>query len=289
MPSRDRPARAVSRRTFRARIRSVAFPTHPVASVSQASGRTSIQVIERMMDLVDALAARPEPLNLKRLASLTGLHTSTAHRILAMMVEHRVVDRVEPGSYRLGTRLMELGHLVKSRIDLRAESLPVMRQLHQELHETVNLSVRQGDEMVYVERLVSDRQAMRVAHVIGARAPLHVTAVGKIFLLEDGPEKCRDYALRTRLPGLTRNTLCDLGSLTRELEKIRRTGYAFDNEEAENGVSCIGAGIRDDEQRLVAGLSISAPSNRLNKAWGQLVRDGAEAISRAIGWTPPRV
>ena len=74
-----------------------------------------------MMDLVDALAASPEPLNLKRLASLTGLHTSTAHRILAMMVEHRVVDRVEPGSYRLGTRLMELGHLVKSRIDLRAE------------------------------------------------------------------------------------------------------------------------------------------------------------------------
>jgi DNA-binding IclR family transcriptional regulator len=245
-------------------------------------------VIERMMDLVDALAASPEPLNLKRLASLTGLHTSTAHRILAMMVEHRVVDRVEPGSYRLGTRLMELGHLVKSRIDLRAESLPVMRQLHQELHETVNLSVRQGDEMVYVERLVSDRQAMRVAHLIGARAPLHVTAVGKIFLLEDGPEKCRDYAVRTRLPGLTRNTLCDLGSLNKELEKIRRIGYAFDNEEAENGVSCIGAGIRDDEHRLVAGLSISAPSNRLNKAWGQLVREGAEAISRAIGWTPPR-
>jgi DNA-binding IclR family transcriptional regulator len=256
--------------------------------VTSPTGRTSIQVIERMMDLVETLAANAEPMNLKRLASETGLHTSTAHRILAMMVDHRIVDRVEPGTYRLGTRLMELGHIVRSRIDLRAEAMPVMQVLHQELHETVNLSVRQGDEMVYVERLVSDRQAMRVAHVIGARAPLHVTAVGKIFLLEDGPDLCREYAVRTRLAGLTRNTICDQATLARELEKIRKSGYAFDHEEAEVGVSCVGAGIRDDEQKLVAGLSVSAPSNRLDKTWGPRIREAADQISRAIGWVPPR-
>jgi len=241
-----------------------------------------------MMDLVESLAANPEPLNLKRLAAETGLHTSTAHRILAMMVDHRLVDRVEPGTYRLGIRLMELGHVVRSRIDLRAEAMPVMQTLHDELHESVNLSVRQGDEMVYVERLVSDRQAMRVAHLIGARAPLHVTAVGKMFLLEEGPDRLSEYARRTRLAALTRNTLCDQAALVKELEKIRKAGFAFDNEEAETGVSCIGAGIRDDEQRLVAGLSISAPSNRLNRAWGLRVREAAEQISRAIGWVPPR-
>jgi DNA-binding IclR family transcriptional regulator len=256
--------------------------------VSQDSAKASIQVIERMMDLLDALAARQEPMNLKRLAAETGLHTSTAHRILGVMVEQRLIDRVEPGHYRLGIRLLELGQLVKSRIDLRAEALPVMRSLHADLHETVNLSVRQGDEMIYVERLVSDRQAMRVAHLIGARAPLHVTAVGKIFLLEDGPESCRQYALRTQLPGLTRNTIRDLGALTREIEKSRRTGFAFDHEEAEPGVSCVGAGIRDDEGRLVAGLSVSAPSNRLDRNWGLLVRQAADVISRAIGWKDGR-
>jgi len=256
--------------------------------VAQTNGRTSIQVIDRMMDLVEALAASPEPVNLKRLASDTGLHTSTAHRILAMMVEHRIVDRVEPGQYRLGIRLLELGHMVKARIDLRTEALPFMRTLHHELRETVNLSVRAGDEMIYVERLVSDRQAMRVAHLIGARAPLHVTAVGKIFLLEDGPELCKAYALRTRLDGLTRNTIRDLGTLSKELERIRKAGFAFDNEEAETGVSCIGAGIRDDEGRLVAGLSISAPANRLEKSWGPRIREVADQISRAIGWMPPR-
>ncbi|MEI7968600.1 MAG: IclR family transcriptional regulator [Betaproteobacteria bacterium] len=250
--------------------------------------KASIQVIERMMELLQVLADSPEPLNLKKLAEKTGLHTSTAHRILSVMVDHRIIDRAEPGRYRLGVRLLELGHLVKSRIDLRAEALPFMQALHDELHETVNLSVRQGDEMVYVERLVSDRQAMRVAHLIGARAPLHVTAVGKMFLMEDGPENCREYALRTQLPGLTRNTIRDLAGLSREIERCRRNGYAFDNEEAEPGVSCVGAGIRDDEGRLVAGLSLSAPSNRLDKGWGLRVKEAADAISRAIGWTERR-
>jgi DNA-binding IclR family transcriptional regulator len=254
--------------------------------VPPADAKNSIQVIERMMELVDALASQPEPVNLKRLAERTGLHPSTAHRILAAMVEYRIADRIEPGTYRLGTRLLELGHIVKSRIDLRAEALPVMQELHEELRETVNLSVRQGDAMVYVERLVADRLAMRVAHLIGARAPLHVTAVGKLFLMEDGAEACKDYALRTRLEGFTRNPIRDLATLGRELDKVRKAGFAFDNEEAEQGVSCVGAGIRDDEDRLVAGLSVSAPSNRLDKTWGPKLREAAQRISRAIGWLP---
>jgi DNA-binding IclR family transcriptional regulator len=261
-------------------------PEKPRKTVPEANGKTSIQVIERMMDLLDALARSSDPVNLKRLANSTGLHPSTAHRILNMLVEFRMVDRVEPGTYRLGIRLLELGNLVKTRINLRDEALSFMQRLHQELHETVNLSVRQGDEMVYVERLLSDRTAMRVVHLIGARAPLHITAVGKIFLLEDGPEKCREYAQRTGLAVYTKNTLHDLGSLNRELERIRKLGYALDNEEAEKGVSCIGAGIHDDEGRLVAGLSVSAPSNRLDKAWGPRVKQVADEISRALGFRP---
>ncbi|MGH8678633.1 MAG: IclR family transcriptional regulator, partial [Burkholderiales bacterium] len=189
-----------------------------------------------------------------------------------------------PGTYRLGIRLLELGNLVKSRINLRQEALPFMQGLHQALNETVNLSLRLGDEMVYVERIMSDRSAMQVVHLIGARAPLHITAAGKLFLLEDGPEKSQQYAARTWLPVYTRNTVRDFAALIKELDRIRKLGYALDNEEAEKGVSCIGAGIYDDEGRLVAGLSLSAPSNRLDKAWGQRVKEVADAISRGIGW-----
>ncbi|MGQ0524282.1 MAG: IclR family transcriptional regulator [Betaproteobacteria bacterium] len=251
--------------------------------VAGKEAKSSIQVIERMMHLLDALAGHSAPINLKQLAAQTGLHPSTAHRILAVMVDNRLVDRVEPGTYRLGIRLLELGNLVKSRISVRQEALPYMQKLHQQLGETVNLSVRHADEVVYVERTAAGNSMMRVVQIIGARAPLHITAVGKIFLSDDGPEKSRQYMQRTGLPRYTENTLTDAQRLARELEQIRAQGYALDNQEAEKGVSCIGAGIYNDEGRLVAGLSVSAPSDRLNKAWAAHVKTTAEDISRAIG------
>ncbi len=262
----------------------IAALQHPwKIEVAQNNERSSIQVIERMMTLLDVLAREPDPVNLKRLANSTGLHPSTAHRILNVLVAHRMIDRVEPGTYRLGVRLLEFGNLVKSRIDLRAQALPFMQALHAQLHESVNLSIRRDDEMVYVERILSDRSAMRVAQLIGVRAPLHVTAVGKLFLLEDGPEKCAQYAARTGLPAYTVNTIRDLASLSKELDRVRALGYAVDNEEAEQGVCCVGAGIQDNEGRLVAGLSLSAPSNRVDKEWGPRIMETADAISRAIG------
>lgn len=251
--------------------------------MAQQEAKSSIQVIERMMSLLGALARHSAPVNLKQLATETRLHPSTAHRILSVMVENRLVDRIEPGTYRLGIRLLELGNLVKSRISVRQEALPHMQALHHALGETVNLSVRNDDEVVYIERTSDSSSMMRVVQIIGARAPLHITAVGKIFLAEDGPEKCAVYARRTGLPRYTDNTLTDPDSLARELDKVRRQGYAFDNEEAEKGVSCIGAGIFNDDGRLVAGLSVSAPSDRLNKAWAAQVRQTAQKISHAIG------
>ena len=236
-----------------------------------------------MIGLLRALSVHSSPANLKQLATETRLHPSTAHRILSVLVANRLVDRIEPGTYRLGIRLLELGNLVKSRLSVRQEALPHMQGLHQELGETINLSVRHDDEVVYIERTSGSNAMMRVVQIIGARAPLHITAVGKVFLAEDGPEKCAEYARRTGLPRYTDNTLTDIDALSKELEKVRRSGYAFDNEEAEKGVSCIGAGIYNDEGRLVAGLSVSAPSDRLIKAWAAQVRQTAEKISRAIG------
>ena len=235
------------------------------------------------MSLLGALSRHNLPVNLKQLATETRLHPSTAHRILAVMVDNRLVDRIEPGTYRLGIRLLELGNLVKSRISVRQEALPHMQDLHQELGETINLSVRHDDEVVYIERTSGNNSMMRVVQIIGARAPLHITAVGKIFLAEEGPEQCMEYARRTGLPRYTENTLTDADTLAKELEKVRRQGYASDNEEAEKGVSCIGAGIYNEEGRLVAGLSVSAPSDRLDKTWAAQVRQTADKISRAIG------
>jgi DNA-binding IclR family transcriptional regulator len=252
--------------------------------VSGKESKNSIQVIERMGRLLDVLADSADAASLKSLSARAELHPSTAHRILTALVRDRLVERVDQGSYRLGMRLLELGNLVKSRISVREHALPFMRELHAATGEAVNLSVRRDHEIVYIERTSSGRSLMRVVNIIGARAPLHITAVGKLFLLEDGAEGVKAYADRTGLASFTKNTIHSLPTLERELDKVRKLGYATDNEEAELGVRCIGAGIRDDTGALIAGLSISAPAERMKAAWAALVKDTADRISRSIGF-----
>lgn len=251
-----------------------------------ASDKTSIQVIERMTTLLDALALYPDPVSLKELSRVTGLHPSTAHRILNDLVAKRFVDRAEPGSYRLGMRLLELGNIVKSRLDVREAALNFMRALHRKTHQTVNLSVRQGDEIVYIDRAFSERSGMQVVRAIGGRAPLHLTSVGKLFLSADDPKTVRAYAARTGLAGHNKNSITELNRLERELSLVRTRGYARDNEELELGVRCMAAGIKDDSGRIVAGLSISAPADRLQEDWVADLVTTAGEISAVLGFSP---
>ena len=236
-----------------------------------------------MFSLLNVLAAHPDPVSLKMISEQTGLHPSTAHRILNDLAIGRFVDRPEAGSYRLGMRLLELGNLVKARLDVRDAAIAPMRELHKLTHQPVNLSVRQGDEIVYIERTYSERSGMQVVRAVGGRAPLHLTSVGKLFLAHDDPSRVRAYAARTGLAGHTRNSITDLPVLERELAKVLQYGAARDNEELELGVRCMAAGIFDDQGRLVAGLSISAPADRLEESWMEKLRATASDISTALG------
>ena len=243
-----------------------------------------IQVIERIFSLIDVLASREEAMSLKDISAKTGLHPSTTHRILNDLAVGRYVDRPEAGSYRLGMRLLELGNLVKGRLNVRDAALTPMRELHKLTQQPVNLSMRQGDEIVYIERAFSERSGMQVVRAIGGRAPLHLTSTGKLFLAADDPQRVRNYATRTGLAGHTRNSITQLPLLERELAKARQYGMAHDNEELELGVRCMAAGIYDDQGRLVAGLSISAPADRLDEGWLPKLQATAHEISEALGF-----
>ena len=251
--------------------------------MTEPANKISIQVIERMMKLLDVLAAHHDPLPLKQLAAETGLHPSTAHRILNAVASSGFVERSGNGNYRLGIRLLELGALVKSRISLRESALNAMLELHQQTGESVNLGIRDNDQIVYIERTSSGRSSVRVVHIVGARAPLHTTATGKLFLAADSAEQVAAYAERTGLTASTGFSISDLAALEEELETIRRHGIAFDMEEAEVGVRCIAAGIHDDSGELIAGISLSTPAERFNADWEPLVRETARAVSRAQG------
>jgi len=244
----------------------------------------SIQVLERMFALIDNLATKDGLSSLKDISEQTGLHPSTAHRILNDLVCGRYVDRPEPGQYRLGMRLLELGNFVKGRLNVRDVALKPMRDLHQLTQQPVNLSVRQGDEIVYIERAYSERSGMQVVRAIGGRAPLHLTSVGKLFLAVDDPSRVRAYATKTGLSGHTKNSITQLLVLEKELAKARQYGLARDNEELELGVRCMAAGIYDDQSKLIAGLSISAPADRLDDAWLPKLQATAQHISAALGY-----
>lgn len=244
----------------------------------------SIQVIERMMSLLDALAASPEAASLKQLSHATELHPSTAHRILAAMTAARFVERQDAGTYRLGIRLLELGNIVKSRINLREVALPFMQELHERIGEAINLGTRHDDEIVYLERTSSGRSLVRVVYLVGGRAPLHLTSLGKLFLAAEGQQKVREYAKRTSLPGKTPHSLTTLEALEKELDKVRRHGIAYDDEEAELGLKCVAAPIHDDEGNIVAALSVSAPADRHDPDWADQVRKTADAVSHALGY-----
>ena len=243
----------------------------------------TIQVIERIFTLMDVLASREEAISLKEISEKTGLHPSTAHRILNDLTLGRYVDRPEAGSYRLGMRLLELGNLVKGRLNVRDAALAPMRELHRLIQQPVNLSVRQGDEIVYIERAYSERSGMQVVRAIGARAPLHLTSVGKLFLAADDLNRVRSYATRTGLIGHTRNSITQLPVLERELQKVRQQGVARDNEELELGVRCMASGIYDDQGKLLAGLSISAPADRLDEQWLLKLQEATRDISHSLG------
>src|SRR5690606_4634935 len=220
----------------------IPMPQTPLASPSPApvaptklegGSNIAIQVLERAMLLLDVLARQSEPVALKNLAAATGLHASTAHRILNDLVVGRYVERVDSGLYQLGMRLLELGSLVKGRLNVREVAVDHMRELHTLTGQTVNLAIQQGDEIVYVERAWSERSGMQVVRAVGGRAPLHLTSSGKLFLSESEPRLVKAYIMRTGLAGTTRNSLTKADQLERDLALVRRHGYSRDNEELE--------------------------------------------------------
>ena len=248
-----------------------------------AKSTTSIQVIDRLAQLLDAIAMYDDPVSLKTLAAQTELHPSTAFRILGSMCEHGLVERSAGGQYRLGVKLLQLGSRVQGQLDLREEARPIMEWLRDEIGETVNLIMREGDQVIYVERARPNRM-MRVEQMIGGHAPLHVTAVGKLFLADGGAEACLDYAERTALKPCTPHSITDPSKLWRSVKNALKQGYAVDDQEAELGVGCIGVPIRDGSGRVIAGISVSAPIERRKLEWVSIIMKAGARVSAHMGY-----
>lgn len=245
-----------------------------------------IQVFERADLLLGILATHATPVGLKTLAGESGLNISTVHRILGALATIGMVEHQTGGFYRLGLRWLEYGNLVRERLQVRDVARPFIEQLHEQIGEPVNLAIRDGDEIIYLDRAAANAARVRVFYRVGSRAPLHLTSLGKLFLAEESTAQVEDYAKRTGLPGNTIHSLTRLSALNKALANVQSDGVAFDNEEAELGLRCVAAPVHDDQGLLVAAVSVSSPSDRFSEheaTWVPALKACADQVSRALG------
>jgi DNA-binding IclR family transcriptional regulator len=234
------------------------------------------------MALIDTLAKDRENLSLMDLATRLQLHKSTAHRLLMILERHRMVERdPQTGRYRLGLRLFELGALAIARFNIRDCARPHLDRVLLETEETVHLCVLDGGEVLYVDKVEPNR-SVRMASKIGRLSPAHCSAVGKAMLAHL-PEREVDEILHQHgQPRMTPKTIVTPGDLKAELKLIRERGYAIDNEEAEEGVRCVGAVLLGHNGRPLGAISTSAPSFRLTMERVPAVAASVVRAARAI-------
>jgi IclR family acetate operon transcriptional repressor len=244
---------------------------------------------DRMVLVLDTVAAAPGEVGLSELARLTGLKKATVHRIATDLVTHRMLERGAYG-YRLGLHLFELGQQVPASRRLRATAHPFMADLHTATGEIVQLGVLDGTEIIYVEKLTS-RHSITVPSAVGTRLPAYCSGLGKAILaFED--ESAVALVLAAPMPARTSTTITDGARLLRELAEVRDSGVAYDREEGTRGIVCVAAPIVVESyvgrggHRAVAGLSVTGPAQRLQPARiAAAVRIAALSISRLLG--PP--
>jgi DNA-binding IclR family transcriptional regulator len=239
------------------------------------TNNTSIQVLSRMFSLLDTLAHEGDSVSLKSISEQTGLHPSTAHRILNDLAVGGYVERSGPGAYRLGLRLLELGNLVRSRLDLRELAVRPMQELHRLTGYPVSLFIRQEDEALCIERTVAERNGVQVTRVMGLRVPLTNGAAGKILLLNEGSNT---------LQSLSAHAGIRADALHAELSQIRQNGLAVDSENQDPTLQLAAAPIWDDHGRVAASLALNAPSTRMSPEWGEALKSTANRVSASLGW-----
>jgi DNA-binding IclR family transcriptional regulator len=246
-----------------------------------------VQSLDRALDLLEALANAGE-LGLSDLAARTGLVPSTAHRLLSTLVERGyAAQSAAGGRYLIGYKLLELASGLQDRVErLRPAAREHLEAIQRETGETTNLVVLEGREVVYIDK-VDGTRSVRLFLEVGRAIPAHTSGAGKAILAWRAPEDVAALLGGAPLARSTRHTITTLDGLHEEFARIRRRGFATDNEEHEDGVACVGTPVFDHRGISIAALSVSGPTPRILNAdtadLGGLLREHAEAVSTKLG------
>lgn len=237
-------------------------------------------VLGRAFAVLDSFSPDTIDLTLSELATRTGLPASTVHRLALALVRHGALER-EGTRFRPGVRLFELAQLTRPLAELRKRALPFMEDLYEATHEIVHLGVLDGFDVVYVEKIAGHR-AIDACSRVGGRNPAHCTAVGKAQLAFL-PPALRRLLLSRPLAPRTPYSITDPTQLRDELAMIAKQGSAFEREETQFGVACVAAPVLDRHRRPVAGISITARADELDRViLTPAVRTAAVGLGRVL-------
>lgn len=249
---------------------------------------TPVQSIDRILDIVEILAAHPNGISLSELAEVSELHPSTTHRLLGSLVSRGyAIKNPDTGKYRLTLRIFEVGSRVANSSNLLTVSRPILERLQHATGETVHLVVRDGSDVVYLYKESDGSVDVRMGSTIGNRSPMYCTGVGKAILATLSPEDFENTWLQSTVQQHTKTTITNIDDMSRECRKIRALGYSVDREEHENGVCCVASSVDNCFGRTVAAISISLPAFRFSqekeKELSVLVTAASKEISVRLG------
>ncbi len=253
----------------------------------QAQREYSIQSVSRCFSIVDAISRAGEELGAQQLSSSLGLHISTTFRFLQTLVQSGVIERnSRNGKYRLGMKLLDWGMQVLRQMDLRRDAQPFLRELADSSQQTIHMAVYDRGAAIYIEK-IDGLSPLRGFSELGKAAPLHCTGVGKVLMAALPPEELAQLMKIYKLTRYTPNTLTNIQSLHKELERIRTQGYTIDEEEHEPGVRCVAAPVRDHTNQVVASISLAGrttdvTSSRLPRLIQEIKRT-ASKIGERLG------
>lgn len=220
-----------------------------------------VKSLFKALRIMDCFTVDSPELGITEISEQLGLYKSNVHNIVDTFVKAGYLEQnPENEKYRLGFKLLELGNVISSNMNIRRLTLPYMQEMSDYANETVYLGMPSDTDVIYLDS-ASPKNQISSRSMLGVKAPLYCTGIGKAMLAFLPAEVAKAVCAKP-LKKHTDQTITDTGALLDELEAIRQRGYSIDNMEHEYGIKCIGMPILNKKKQVVAGISVSGPSLR---------------------------
>jgi DNA-binding IclR family transcriptional regulator len=237
--------------------------------------------VARAFAVLEAFTPARPSLALSEIARRAALPLTTTHRLVSELCASGALEREGDGTYRIGLRLWEIASLAPRGVPLREAALPFLEDLYEVTHENAQLGVREGHDVVYIER-IAGRHAVGVLTRVGGRFPLHASGIG-LVLLAHAPAAVQREVLDGPLQRFTDHTITDARRLERMLAQIRRDGVAISDRQVTDDAMSVAAPVTDASGEVVAALSVVAKAGGMVAArLAPAVRAAALGTSRAL-------